>query len=317
MKVTINKIKISGISACVPRQQRFFSDTPETVRITRSTGIHSVRIVEASQDAETLAVAAAANLLEKLNINQEELGALVWVSQSPSKPMPYGAARLARALGLSTHAAVLDIASGCAGYIQGILQGALMIQAGAASKVLVLAAEANSRIIHPDDASLAMLFGDAGTATLLEQGTESMGFEMHHDGSGDAFLTTNAQGLLTMDGMEVFQFSIQRVPELLKSLCETHGLSIKQVPLFAMHQANAFILQYIAKKMKLSEEQMPFLADGFGNTGPASIPLLLCVLSEQQRLPNQIVMAGFGIGLQWGGAIASMADAQVLPVQII
>lgn len=308
MKVAISGVSLSGISACVPQKQTFFSETPETLRITRSTGIKAVRHVEATQDAETLAAEAAKQLLEIKSIQPDKIGALIWVSQSPRKRMPYGAARLGHELGLPSEAAVFDIASGCAGYIQGLLQASLLIQSGAASKVLVLAAEANSRIIQPDDSSLAMLFGDAGTATLLEKGSEELVFELHHDGGGDSYLCANEEGLLTMDGMEVFQFSIHRVPELITSLCTTLKITVDEVPLFALHQANAFIVQYIAKKLKLSASQMPFLADGFGNTGPASIPLLLCTLAEKQPLPKQVMMVGFGIGLQWGGAWLTFSD---------
>lgn len=317
MKLTIGGIRLRGIGACVPKQQVYFSESPETARITRSTGIKSVRRVDEFQDAESLAGEAAKHLFQQLSVEATSIDALIWISQSPRKRMPYGAARLGHELGIPSQAAVFDIASGCAGYIQGLLQASLLIQSGAASQVLVLAAEANSRIIPPDDTSLTMLFGDAGTATLLEKGKDEIGFELHHDGSGDGSLCANDEGLLTMDGMDVFQFSIQRVPELIGSMCKTYGLSIENMPLFALHQANSFIIQYIAKKLKLSETQIPFLADGYGNTGPASIPLLLCMLAEKQQLPSELLLVGFGIGLQWGGAFVRVTDTEFAPVKNI
>lgn len=316
MRTAIHHVQITGISACVPAQIREFPESPETARITRSTGIKSVRIVRENQGAESLAHEAATGLLESLAIQPDTIDALIWVSQSPEIRMPYGATRLAYKLGLSTEAAVFDLASGCAGYIQGILQAGLLIQSGAAKRVLLLAAEANSRLIAPDDNSLAMLFGDAGTATLLEAGDNNMEVVLHQDGEGASVLCAGEDGLLTMQGMDVFQFSIQRVPALIETLCDAIQQSPLEIPLFALHQANAFILQYIAKKMGLKESQMPFMADGFGNTGPASIPLLLCTLAQNGRQLEQVIMAGFGIGLQWGGIALNLKETQLLPIKI-
>ncbi len=317
MIVKIPGISIRAIGASVPFRQLIFAETPETARITRATGIHSVRVVGEQQSSESLSLSAARDVLDAVNLTGESVDALVWVSQSPERNMPYGAARLANQLNLKTQAVVFDLASGCAGYIQGLFQASLLIQSGAAQKVLVLAGEANSRLIHPGDQSLAMLFGDAGTATLLEAGNQELTFALHHDGSGEPALCSGEDGKLRMEGMEVFQFSIHRVPELLQELCDFEGRELKSIPLFALHQANAFILQYIAKKLGLNQEQIPFEADGYGNTGPASIPLLLSTHAQKVKLPDKAILAGFGIGLQWGGILANLSGTLVLPVRIV
>jgi 3-oxoacyl-[acyl-carrier-protein] synthase-3 len=78
-----------------------------------------------------------------------------------------------------------------------------------------------------------------------------------------------------MDGMSVLEFAMNRVPKNILSILEYTKRNIKDVDLFALHQANRFIINAIRKKMNIENKLMPNNIRDFGNTGSASIPLLL------------------------------------------
>lgn len=75
-----------------------------------------------------------------------------------------------------------------------------------------------------------------------------------------------------------------------------------EVGLFVLHQANRFMIERIAKKLKIQKQQVPINLNHVGNTGPATIPLLLSELGDDLNVEKlkKVVMSGFGVGLSWG-----------------
>ena len=119
-----------------------------------------------------------------------------------------------------------------------------------------------------------------------------------------------------MNGMNVFSFVISKVPKLLKEIInESPYSSFDTVDRFYLHQANKFMIDYLRKKLKISEDKMPVIVDGYGNTGPSSIPLLISLLSnkktESTNKKNNILVFGFGIGLSWAACYVDLQDTKI------
>jgi 3-oxoacyl-[acyl-carrier-protein] synthase-3 len=116
-----------------------------------------------------------------------------------------------------------------------------------------------------------------------------------------------------MAGMDVFNFGLRVVPKSIKEILNYAETAIEDVDLILFHQANKFMTDFFAKKLKFPLEKVPYSLQYFGNTSAASIPLN--VLSQMQ-LPNypqrkNVIMTGFGAGLSWGTCLLSLENTKV------
>ena len=297
--------------------------------VTALTGVSTRYVAAPDQTAGDLCLAAAERLLEDLQWPRESVDALIFVSQTPDQRMPATACILHGRLGLSKNCQAFDVGLGCSGYVYGTWLVAALMAVGV-RRVLLLAGDTSSRMINPVDRSTAMLFGDAGSATAFEHDPDAAPayFDLGTDGSGANFLTVPGGGFrpsdkqdpkadtLHMDGSAVFGFTISTVPKLIKAILVQADLTKDNTDLFALHQANRFILQHIGKKLGLSAEQLPINIDKFGNTSSASIPLLICTDMAKRitTQPMTVLMAGFGVGLSWGAAIFKDVQLQCASV---
>lgn len=348
MKSWIQGVRISAVSSVLPRARHDVKEvgqldsTDACSRITQVTGIKAVRWVDDTTTASDLCLLATELLLEDLQIDRSSVDALLFISQSRDHVMPMSAAILQHKLGLGSSVLALDIPAGCAGYIQGLLVAASLMKTGARS-VLLLAGETNSKLINPLDRSLTMIFGDGGSATLLEPDSNSeMYLSVMTDGAEHESLIIPAGGCrypasaqsaevspretgnlrsdndMFMDGMAVFNFAVNAVPKLIMQTLHEMDLSIKDISMLGLHQANDLIVKYIRRKTGASPEQAPFTAGEHGNTGPASIPILMSMLAAQHDSSewHRAMLAGFGVGLAWGTAVCDLSKTRFLPVHI-
>jgi 3-oxoacyl-[acyl-carrier-protein] synthase-3 len=344
MKVSIDNIAITGIATALPANTldlatlaSLYGDN-EVRLIMSGTGIKSVRVAPEGMQASDLCMAAASNLLKNLDIDPATIDGIVFVSQTPDLVMPATSAMMQHRLGISTNAVAFDINYGCSGYIYGLYQAAMLIAKGGCSRVLLCAGDVITPLLHPDDHNVRMILGDAGSATLIESGDYDLDFALKTDGSGMQHLRldrlnhlTSAGdnksrsdlsrvGYLHMNGSEIMTFALREVPLIIEELLSMKGWCSDEVGSYALHQANHFMLNYLRKKMRLSIDSVPIAVENTGNTGPASIPLLLSLthnqLREEGRL-EKVVMCGFGVGLSWGATALNLSNAKIFaPVEI-
>lgn len=326
----IKNVSVVGMSACVP------SDILKTEDIYKwdgcesfigTTGIKQKRCAPIDVCSSDLCVKAAEKLIDDLGWERAAIDAVVFVSQTPDYVLPSTAPIIQDRLGLGSHCFTLDISLGCSGWVYALsVLGALM-QNGTIRKGLLLAGDTPLKLCSPDDKSTYPIFGDAGTVTALEydEGAEGLSFVLYSDGAGykDIIVPDGGRNRISpdslenvqvgdgivrsrvnveMDGMSVFAFGISKVPKIVNELAEHFGVNKDDVNLFGFHQANLFMNEKIRKKLKLSEEKVPYCIDEFGNTSCASIPLAL-VTRCRERLKNEFLKhidCGFGVGLSWG-----------------
>lgn len=339
-------LQLRAIAAAVPAQtvdlhglaSRF--GKKEIELIMGNTGITRIRQAPQGVTASDLCARAAREIFSVSGIAPNSIDGVVFVSQTPDYILPATSVCLQHRLGIPSSAVAFDINYGCSGYIYGLFQAALLVHAGCCRRVLVCAGDVTTGLINPDDRSVRMVFGDAGSATVVERGDSFASFAIRSDGSGADKLMIPAGGCrhprsaetsvaterengnlrsdedMYMDGMGIMNFAISEVPKMVQELLERMGWEKGEVGTFGFHQANRFMLQYLARKMGLEAGGVPVAVEGIGNTGPASIPVMLS--SQGQRLKaedrlDKTLLCGFGVGLSWGGVALNLSGTEIIP----
>lgn len=337
-QLQIAHTRIAGVSAAVPDFEVPVAAGAATfgeeavLKFAASTGVER-RPVAGGLCSSDLCLAAAERLIEQLGWQRDTIESLVFVSQTPDYLLPATSCALHARLGLSRACAAWDINLGCSGYPYGLAAASQFIQCGSATRSLLLVGDTINRIVSAEDPSTALLFGDAGTATALERDETARPIRgvFGTDGTGAPHLIVPAGGFrqrnaaprrenvprgdadLLMDGAEVFSFALREVPNLVKAALAAEEWQIDDVDYVVFHQANAFMLQHVAKRLKLPAEKLVLNLQKFGNTSCASIPLALvdALGDELRRRPLRLVLVGFGVGFSWGATTAVVGPLTV------
>uniref|UniRef100_UPI00404A4B7E ketoacyl-ACP synthase III n=1 Tax=Flavobacterium sp. TaxID=239 RepID=UPI00404A4B7E len=343
--LTFKNIGISGLAAAVPKNTidnynytQYFSK--EDVKdIVDKVGIKERRFAPAGMCASDLCFAAAEQLISDMNINKEEIDLLIFVSQTPDYRMPATSIILQHRLGLGKHTAAFDISLGCSAFLYGLSVVYGLMQSGGFRKALLLDGETRSRVYSPKDRKTAFLFGDGGVAAIIEQ-NEKFGesyFSLNSDGSLADLIKMDAGGYrnpssvetLTekvvddygnirtdehgyMNGADVFNFVLKEIPKNFKSVLETSNNTNETIDFNLFHQANDYMNNYLAKKLKLDLEKVPSCIAQYGNTSSVSIPLtIVSQLQNKLNGPKKLMLCGFGVGMSWATAQINVNDCLI------
>jgi 3-oxoacyl-[acyl-carrier-protein] synthase III len=305
--------------------------TPE--EIFRRTGIKERRIAADNQIPSDAAVIATEKFFaEHPSCKKEDIDFLIFTTEMVDRRGPATACVLQNKLGLPTTLGAIDIPMGCSGFIYGLMVANSLIHSKVAKNVLFLTGDAATKVIHPRDHELRMIFGDAMAVTLISEAeNNSIGsFVVGTDGSGAPNLIVEgccgaekptrewldkygdaggmAYGMLSMKGPEILTFSLKKVPPLVKELLEKEKLTMDDINLFIFHQASGFILEVLRRKMKIPKEKFFTNIEYIGNTVAATIPLALCdaMKAGKAKKGNKVLIAGFGIGYSWGATVITI-----------
>lgn len=333
--LTINKVKMVGLVACVPPTIEenltlpIFTDKSEAEKVIASTGIERKRVVKPGTTASDLSFQAINKLLEKLEWSADSVDALIYVCTSRDYIAPITSAILQDRLGFRNDCYCLDLPLGCSGWVYGMSNLSSLLSHGQLKRGLLVCAETNSLNRSPKDKTVKPLFGDAATVTALEfneNWNHPMQFSFGVDGSGYKAVWTEFGGTrnpitpesivekevepgvirkgidMVVNGMDVFSFAIKVPPRSLMEFVEHFQIDVDKVDYLFLHQANKFIDDRIRKRLKMPEEKVPFCLQDYGNTNSASIPLAMvaCKSEELQNGVYDCLGCGFGVGLAWG-----------------
>lgn len=237
-------------------------------------------------------------------LSRDSVDALIVVTQNgDAEGLPHTAAIVQDKLGLPTCVAAFDISLGCSGYVYGIYALKGFMEAAGLKNGLLVTADPYSKIVDPEDRNTTMLFGDAATATWMgEDPVWALGkAAFGTDGSGAAHLKVN-DGVFFMNGRQVFNFALLKVPAHLHELLAQSALTPDDIDAFCIHQGSAAIVDAVARRFEDKPEKFVKDMVETGNTVSSSIPLLL----EKHALDTRwqrVALSGFGVGLSWGSAI--------------
>lgn len=339
-------IKISAIASAVPstvvKVTDFVSRFGEeyVAKFSESTGVKEYRKTAKHQTASDLCYAAAENIFAVKNVCREEIGALVFIAHSTDYRRPATACVLHKRLKLAKDCVAFDVSLGCSAFVYGLNIVSSLMQNSNIKKALLLCGESLTKMTNPEDKSVAMLFGDGGSAVLLEKKEDNSVIKglIKTDGSGYKAIIAPAGGFRNMDatkedfvwpdgntrslyntimqGEDVFAFTISAVPKTVKEFLSETGTIIEDYDCLAFHQANKFINQMLCKKLKADPAKMPICLDRYGNPSSPAIPMVICDKygnSNEDRELN-FLMCGFGVGLSWGVCAARINIKDILPI---
>lgn len=331
-------ISVTSFSSYLPTEKlsnedlaRVYEDW-EPEKIEKKTGIRSRQISQDHEFSSDLAIKAAQNLISSQNIETDSIDALVLCTQTPDYLLPTTACIVHGALGLRANVGAFDINLGCSGFIYslGVVKG--LIASGQAEKVLLITVDTYSKLIASADRSVRTIFGDAACASIVEEkekgGVLCGPFVYGTDGSGGKNLWSGIGGMrpargekavlefrealghenwkqLHMNGPEIFNFTLQAVPDLVHDLLSKSGQTVEDIDCFIFHQANAFMLNHLRKRLKIRKEKFWVGLRDCGNTVSSSIPIALEQMKKEGLLdsPKRLALVGFGVGYSWGATI--------------
>jgi 3-oxoacyl-[acyl-carrier-protein] synthase III len=317
-------VAIAGLGSYLPSRVVTNDDLAQVLDtsdewIRTRTGIRQRYHLAADQATSDLAVEAAKAALADAGLGIEDVTTIIVATTTPDHTIPGTAPIVAAKLG--TEVAAFDVNAACSGFLYALRVGSAMVATGD-GVVLVIGAEALTRIVDPGDRSVAILFGDgAGAAVLVPDPDAVMGpFELGADGTDPSMLWAETGGsrtpvdaevlevgshFLTMRGGDVYRHAVKRMAAASHAVLAGAGLTIDDVDLFVGHQANVRILDAVAQRLALDPARAHITVDRHGNTSAASIPLALVDAREAGRLTpgTTVLLAAFGAGLTWGACL--------------
>lgn len=341
-----SNVGITAMAACVPKRvvdnYNYGLDMwpkEEVKKVVDKVGVYERRFVDDKTCSSDLCYAAAEKLFADNNIDREEIDVLVFLSQTADYRMPSTSILLQDRLKLSKSTLAFDVNLGCSGFIPVLNIVYAMMEKQGFRKALILDGETNSKVYSAKDRREAFIFGDAGVAALIER-NEKFGtsyFSNNSDGSRGDLIKIPAGGYRNrssvetlkekvideygnirsdeqgyMNGNDVFNFVIVEIPKDIKKLFAEVGENIDQMDYYVFHQANTFINKYLAKKMKLNPDKIPWTINKYGNTASVSVPLtIVSELKDKLTEPKKLMLSAFGVGMSWSTAVVPFVDCKI------
>ena len=298
-------------------------------KVAAKVGIDSRHVADENETAGDLAEKAARKLFEEHNIDPKSIDFLLLCTQSSDHFLPSTACILQDRLGIPTTAGAFDYNLGCSGCVYGMAVAKGLIAGGIAKNVLLLTAETYNKYLHPSDKSNRSIFGDAAAACLIStEGIAEIGeMSLCTDGSVAKHLivetgaarhkaatgkqTTDDDGhirrddYLYMDGSAIFNFTLDAVPAMMKDILAKNEMVKENIDYYVFHQANKFMLNTIRKVCVLPKDKFYVNLNETGNTVSSTVMIGLkqCLDAGTITPGMKVMVAGFGVGLSWGGTI--------------
>ena len=278
--------------------------------IVKRTGVHTRRRAASNERLSDMATWAGRRALQDAGIEPYDLDLVLVATMSQDEITPNAAPLVANALG-AERAGAMDIGAACSGFLAALRLAAGQIETGRADRILVIGAEALTRLLDYDDPKTAHLFGDgAGAVVLTAGGPGVMGeigpIMLAADGSlGPAITCDFEDRKIKMDGHSTYQTAVKRLSEATVSAVARAGLELDDVDLFVYHQANGRIIKAVGDRLDLEPAKVADYVAHMANTSAASIPLTLSLLREDNRLRpgQQVLIAAIGAGFTWGAGV--------------
>jgi 3-oxoacyl-[acyl-carrier-protein] synthase-3 len=286
--------------------------------IVQRTGIRERRHAPHGMSTGDMAVKAAERCLDAAGVNRDEVDLLILATLSPDQLLPATATTVQHRLGLACGA--MDLSAACSGFVYALATAMQFVATGCSKRALVIGADANSRVVDPEDKKTYPLFGDGAGAVLLAPGSPEQGalaYTLGADGSGAELLyrptggasepfetcdPANRGWFMKMDGKPVFKWAVRLLDECSRDVVDAAGLELADIDSWLLHQANVRIIDAAIESLGIDRRRVVLHLDRYGNTSAGSIPIALdeTLRAGGIRRGHHLLLSGFGAGLTWG-----------------
>ncbi len=333
MSLTVRPIvgrraKITALGTYVPPDVITNKDLEKMVETTDEwiltrTGIRERHVLAKGLGVSDMCVQAAKKVLEQRGIEASEIEAIIVGTVTPDMLFPSTACLVQDKIG-AKGAWGFDVSAGCSGFVFALQAGVKLVESGAHSKVLVIGADANTRMTDYTDRATCVLFGDGSGAVLIEPCEEGeigfIDFVHEIDGSGGVSLNLKGGGSLNptthetidkkmhviyQDGPAVFKFAVRKMAETTLKVLERNGITGADLALFIPHQANKRIIMATADRLQMPEDRVIINIEKYGNTSSGTIPLAMETAIEEGKLKkgDLVLLGAMGAGFTVGAAL--------------
>ncbi|NVJ67821.1 MAG: ketoacyl-ACP synthase III [Gammaproteobacteria bacterium] len=321
---------ISAVGKYVPdyvltnKELETFVDTNDEW-ITTRTGIKERRILKGEGlGTSFLAIKAAEDLLQKFNVNPEEIDMVIVATATPDLPVASTAVYTASKIG-AVNAFAYDLQAACSSFLYGMSTAASYIESGRYKKVLLIGADKMSSVIDYTDRATCIIFGDGAGAVLFEPNEKGFGLKdefLRSDGIGRDFLrieaggsilppseetVKNRQHFVHQEGKTVFKYAVSNMADVSEKMLTRNNLSKEDVSWLVPHQANKRIIEATANRVGVGPEKVMMNIQKYGNTTSATLPLLLADYEKELKEGDNLIFAAFGGGFTWGAIYLTWA----------
>lgn len=294
-------------------------DTTDEWILTR-TGIRERHVLAKGLGVSDICTEAAKKCLAARGIQPTEVEAIIVGTVTPDMMFPSTACLVQNNIG-AKGAWGFDVSAGCSGFVYALQAGVKLVESGAHSKVLVIGADANTRMTDYTDRATCVLFGDGGGAVLVEPAAEGeigfIDFVHEIDGSGGVSLNLKGGGSLNpsthetvdqkmhyiyQDGQAVYKFAVRKMAEATLKVLERNGVTGSDLGCFIPHQANKRIIESTADRLGMPSERVIVNIDKYGNTSSGTISLAMETAIEEGKLKkgDLVLLAAVGAGFTVG-----------------
>jgi 3-oxoacyl-[acyl-carrier-protein] synthase-3 len=290
--------------------------------ITSRTGIKERHRAAEGEYTSMFAVAAARKAIEQARIDPADIGLLICATVSPDQILPSTGCLIQAELG-ANRAAAFDLVAACSGFLYGLTMADKMIKTGQTRYALVIGAEVLSRYVDFTDRSTCILFGDGAGAAVMGPAEGDRGIlstriysdgryaeQLYSPGGGTRVRPTAetlSQGLhyFKMKGNELFKIAVRSMADVSTEVLNEAGYKPEDVKLFIPHQANQRITDAVASRLNVDSSIVYSNIAYHGNTSSASVPIALdeCIEKGMVKEGDLVLLASFGGGVTWGGAL--------------
>ena len=335
----LQNIHVVGMAASVSNKWdsvRELSQEDDKVinKFIKTTGVEGRFSASPGQCTSDFCYAAAEKLLTEKNIYREDIGILIFVTQTSDYSIPATACVLQNRLGLSKSCIAFDVNLGCSGFTYGMtIIGSLLMSTNTKYALLLAgdtsAREKSQKVKRKIGHSAELLFGDSGTATLVEKkSAKSIFVSSHTDGSGYKAIINPYGGFRNpdrpayetpstrMDEIMVFNFATSEAVDQINGFMKARGTCPDDYDCLVLHQANLMIMKRIGKKTGFPMDKVLISLNRFGNTSSSSIPITLVDKYgnlQEDRTINALC-CGFGVGLSWSTIALPIHVRDIFPL---
>lgn len=325
--IKILKTKIAGTGSYLPEKVLTNADLEKMVDtsdewISTRTGIKERRIVNEDQAASDLAYEASKKAIQAAQIKPEELDMIIVATITPDMVFPATACVLQERLRVKGIAA-FDLEAACSGFLYGITIGSQFIATGMYNNILVVAAEALSKIIDWKDRSTCVLFADGAGAVILKPSSDNsriISSYLGADGTGADLVGVPAGGsrlpasqetvrdgqhYMKMKGNGLFKRAVKVMVQAIDISLEKSGLTYDEIDFFIPHQANIRIINAVARRIGIDKDKAYVNLDQCGNMSAASVAVALdqAVREGKIKKGDKVLLTCFGGGLTWASLV--------------